>query len=482
MLQKLFNRYRQLQAPVKASLWFLICGFLQKGISMLTTPIFTRIMTDAEYGRFTVYNSWLGIVQIIVSLNLAAGVYTRGLVKNEQDQDRFSSAMLGLSTTCILVWSLVYAVLHREINELLGLSTMLMTAMLIETWAHSAYQFWSNRERVHYRYKKLVALTLAYVIFRPLLGILLVLQAESGQQVEARVLATVAVNLVLFSGLYFSISRKGRHFFDKQYWLYALKFNIPLLPHYLSQIVLNQSDRLMVNNICGPQETAYYSVAYTIAMVLQILNNSVSATMNPWIYKTIKKGDLKKIGSVSYMVLLMIGLLNVAVILVAPEILWILAPGRYQVAKWVIPPVTVSVYFMFLYNLFATFEFYFDKTHYVAVATMAGAVINILLNAWLIPRFGFVAAGYTTLLCYILYAIAHYWFMKKVCTEYLDGFRVYDARIILGIGTGLLAISAVIMFLYNMVVIRYGLLLCVVIFVIWKRKVFIDLLKNLKQH
>ena len=83
MLDKIRNKYDNLQAPVKASLWFLVCGFLQKGISMLTTPIFTRVMTDVEYGRYSIYNSWFEIVQIIVSLNLAAGVYTRGLVKNE---------------------------------------------------------------------------------------------------------------------------------------------------------------------------------------------------------------------------------------------------------------------------------------------------------------------------------------------------------------------------------------------------------------
>ena len=141
MLSKLRNTYQNLQAPVKASLWFLICGFLQKGVSMLTTPIFTRIMTDAEYGRFSTYNSWLGILQIVISLNLAAGVYTRGLVKNEEDQDRFSSSMLGLSTTCILFWCIVYGVFHSQINHWLGLNTELMLSMLCEIWSHAAYQF-----------------------------------------------------------------------------------------------------------------------------------------------------------------------------------------------------------------------------------------------------------------------------------------------------------------------------------------------------
>ena len=479
MFRKLKAYYEGMQPPIKASLWFLICGFLQKGISLLTTPIFTRVMTDAEYGRYNVYNSWLGVVQIIVSLNLAAGVYTRGLVKNEEDQDRFSSALLGLSTTSILVWSVLYAIFHNLINQWLGLSTMLMVAMLMEIWAHTAYQFWSNRERVNFRYKKLVALTLIYVILRPLLGVIFILFVDEQHQVEARVLTTVFVNIVLFSVLYILMSKKGKQFFNKKYWLYALKFNLPLLPHYLSQIVLNQSDRLMINSICGPTETAYYSVAYTMAMVLQILNTSVSATMNPWIYKSIKKNEYGQIGRVSYYILALIAILNLAVVLAAPEILGILAPNSYQAAVWVVPPVTISVYFMFLYNLFATFEYYYEKTHYVTIATVAGAVLNIVLNAIFIPIWGFVAAGYTTLICYIIYALAHYCFMRKVNREQMAGAVIYDVRIILALGFGLLVCSFVIMLLYNLPVIRYGILLILIGGMIWKRKALLRLIRTI---
>lgn len=480
MLGKLKKYYCNLHEPVKASLWFLICGFLQKGISMLTTPIFTRIMTDAEYGRFSVYNSWLSILQIIVSLNLAAGVYTRGLVKNEEDQDRFSSSMLGLSTTCILIWSVVYFLFRNTINQWLELNTVLMVAMLLEIWSHAAYQFWSNRERVNYKYKKLVVLTLIYVILRPLLGVLCVLQVDTQHQVEARVLTTVLVNLILFTVLYIAISKKGKQFYNKEYWLYALKFNIPLLPHYLSQMVLNQSDRLMINSICGPTETAYYSVAYTLAMVLLILNNSVSGTMNPWIYKAIKNNETHKIGKVSYGVLGLIALLNMIVVLMAPELLGILAPDSYMAAVWVVPPVTVSVYFTFLYNLFATFEYYYEKTYYVTIATVAGAVLNIVLNAVFIPKFGFVAAGYTTLVCYILYAMAHYFFMKKVTKEQMNGAVIYDARIIIGIGAALVMGAAVIMLFYTKPLIRYGLLAAVLIGMVLKRKALLGVIQVLR--
>ena len=482
MISSIIQRYKSLNAPIKASIWFLICGFLQKGISMITTPIFTRIMTDVEYGRFSVYNSWLGIVQIIVSLNLAAGVYTRGLVKNEDDQKAFTSSMLGLSSICIFIWLILYIIFHGFFNNLFKLSTALMIAMFLEIWATVAYQFWSNQERVNYKYKKLIALTLIYVIARPVFGIFMILRVDQSLQTEARVFTATAVNVLLFSALYIMMMREGKRFFDKKYWVYALTFNLPLIPHYLSQIILSQSDKLMINFLCGAAATAYYSVAYTLSMVLQILNSSISSTMNPWIYKSLRDGKANNIGKASYPILLIIAFCNFMVIAVAPEILTILAPASYQSALAVIPPVTASVYFMFLYNLFATLEYYYEKTQYVMIASIVGAGLNIILNIIFIPVFGYSAAGYTTLVCYILYSAAHYCFMRKVVKNNIGNIKIYDIYIIFGIGFLLIGSGAIMMQFYDNSIIRYVILMISFAFVIVYKKniqrIFVEIKKR----
>lgn len=86
MIRDYLKKYKNLPVQVRASFWFLICSFLQKGISMITTPIFTRLLSTSEYGQFSVFNSWLGICTVIVSLQLYAGVYTSGLVKFEDEK------------------------------------------------------------------------------------------------------------------------------------------------------------------------------------------------------------------------------------------------------------------------------------------------------------------------------------------------------------------------------------------------------------
>ena len=480
MLEKLKVYYNKLNSPVKASLWFTLCGFLQKGISMLTTPVFTRVMTETEYGQFATYNSWFSILQIIISLNLAAGVYTRGLVKNKDDQPVFSSSMLGLSTTIIAAWALLYFIFQKPLNNFIGFPTLIMSALLIDIWAHAVFQFWSNREREKYRYKKLVALTLTYVILRPTVSLVFVLSVSNQNQMEARVISTALVNLILFFGLFVIIQKSGKQFFSKKYWLYALKFNLPLVPHYLSQVVLGQSDRIMIAQMCSDSEAAFYSVAYTMAMVLQILNISISSSMNPWIYKSIRDNKTDKIGKTSYAILGIIAVCNFLVVALAPEILHILAPASYQVAMWVIPPVTVSVYFMFLYDLFATFEYYFEKTHYVMLASLSGALLNVVLNLIFIKKFGFIAAGYTTLVCYILYALCHYLFMRRVCRENLDNKKVYNPYIISGIALLLIIASACVMLLYNFPVIRYSVIIITAVILVIKRNAIIKAVKSLK--
>ena len=80
------SKYRSLSVQAKAALWFTICSFLQKGISFITVPIFTRLMSTEEYGTYTVYLSWLQILTIMTSLYLFNGVYDNAMAKYEKQR------------------------------------------------------------------------------------------------------------------------------------------------------------------------------------------------------------------------------------------------------------------------------------------------------------------------------------------------------------------------------------------------------------
>ena len=117
MLKKLILKYNNMSVPVKMAFWFLICSFVQRGIGMITTPIFTRIMTDSEFGRYSIYTSWYSIISVFVTLGIAGNCLTRGLVvaEGEKERDELASSFYGLIVTLVIVYGLLYLVFHKWI-------------------------------------------------------------------------------------------------------------------------------------------------------------------------------------------------------------------------------------------------------------------------------------------------------------------------------------------------------------------------------
>lgn len=476
-LNRILRQYKSLSVQVRALFWFLCCSFLQRGITFITTPVFTRILTTTEYGKFSVFNSWMQIITPIVSLNLYSGVYSQGAVKFELDRNRYSSSLQGLSLTLISAWLIIYLCFYSTLNGVLSISLPQAVAMFIMIWANGSFTFWSVDQRVDFKYRKLVLLTLAVSVIQPVIGILAVLHSDD--KVTARILSMAAVQLVFYSGTFVSQVKKGRRIFDKQYWMYALKFNIPLLPHYLSLTILNSSDRIMISNMCGNDKAGIYNLAYSVSQIMVMFNTALLQTIEPWIYRKLHDNKAKELAKVAYPSFVMIAAVNLILIMFAPEIIAVFAPIEYYEAIRVIPSVAMSVFFVFLYSFFATFEFYYEKTKYVAAATVGGAVLNIILNFVFINKLGFVAAGYTTLVSYMLFAVLHYHFMKKICREQMNGIQPYRTRIILSISVGCLALGFSFLLLYKLPLIRYSLMGLTLIGIVGFNKKLTTMIKSI---
>ena len=477
MIDKFINKFKTIPIQVKASIWFFLCSFLQKGISFITTPIFTRALSTTEYGQYNVFTSWMSILTVFVSLNLYYGVYVRGLVKYDDDRKKFTSSLQGLMLTSVFIWTIIYLLFRQHINEVLGLNTTQMLAMLLMIWTTGVFNFWSTEKRVELKYKSLVIITLLVSLAKPLVSLFLIRISEN--HVTARILGLALVELIFYSGLYVKQMKSGKCFFSKYYWKYALCFNIPLIPHYLSTAILNSADRIMIEKMVGLSEAGIYSLAYSVSMIMTMINTALMQTIEPWMYKKIKDDKIEDISTVAYPCFVIIALLNVLLIAFAPEVIMIFAPSEYLEAIYVIPSITMSVFFMFSYTFFAVFEFYFKKTKQIAFATSFGAILNIILNYVFIKKFGYLAAGYTTLICFCVYAFLHYYFMKKICVEKLNSRKPYNIKIYLSISIVFIIVGFLIQMTYCNNVIRYLLLLSLLVICLFKRKRLLFMISSL---
>lgn len=473
------EKYKQLPIQVKASFWFLICGFLTKGVSLITTPIFTRLLSSAEYGQFGVFHSWYGMISVIVSLNLCSGVYSRGLVVYEDKRKEYSSSLQGLCFTLCVIWTVIYLFGRTFWNALFSLNTIQMLAMLAMIWLNSAFQFWALSQRVDFRYQRLVIVTGAAAVMQSALGIFLVLRFED--KVTARILGMLVVELVIYLWLFLVQMFQGKTFFSRIFWKHALLFNLPLVPHYLSMTLLNSADRIMIDRLAGSDKAGIYNLAYSVSQIMIIFNTALIQTFEPWLYKKIKNRDIEEISAVATPSFVLIAGVNILLIAFAPEVISIFAPAEYHEAVWIIPPVAMSVFFMYLYTFFAIFEFYYEKTRYVMTATAAGAMLNILLNYVCIQWFGYYAAGYTTLICYMLFSALHYYYMKKICREQLDRIHPYNESYLLGIIIVFMTAGFFLLVTYGCHVVRYITVFLFIICIFVKRKqlqnLFVSIIK-----
>lgn len=480
MLKKIIEKYKAIPIGVKVSVALVICSLFQKGIQMITTPIFTRLLTTEQYGQISVYFSWLTIISIFATLHLGGGGFNNGMLKYPDDRNGFISAMQGLSTTVTLLCFLIYILATDFWNNIFGMSTVIMSVMFAEILFHPALGFWSAKQRYEYKYIPLVIVTLFFTILNPIVGVVAVLNFEDRGM--ARIISSSAIQAI--AGLIFYIYNfiKNRNFFNKEYWKFALVFNIPLIPHYLSQIVLSQSDRIMIENMCGRSYVGLYSVAYAIGMVMLMILTAINASLVPWTYEAMKANNYKAIGKMGTNLTVLMAIVSLVPTMLAPEVIRVLATPEYINGMWVVAPVAIGVYFWFIYGLFGNIEFYFEKSKYVMYGSVGAAIANIVLNYIFIKPFGYIAAGYTTMICYFLLALFHYYFMKKICIRENVDYHIYSIRNLFLITVVLILLTSVSMSLYNYIVVRYVLILIMLSIVAFNKHKIITILKGLKKH
>lgn len=475
------QKYNSISEPVKASVWYMICNILNKGMALISTPIFTRILTEEQYGLFSIFQSWYSIIIIFTSLNIFLGGYTKGLLIYKNDWKAFTSALLSLTTLITCCFGIIYCINSTLFSSFFGIPEVLMPAMFLELLFMPALEFWSAAERFDFKYQKYVIVSLMMTGCSLLCGVLAVLNTE--YKVEAKIYSDAIVKVLFCSVIFVFLIKQGKRLYVKKYWCYALRFNVPLLPHYLSNYVLSQSDRIMIGRMVGTSQAAYYSIAYTISMMMNIIITAINNSLSPYIYKSINAGNAEVIKKAVTPICLIVGGLSVLTMAFAPEVIYIFAGSKYSEAIYVIPPIAAAVFFIFLYSMFSTVEYFYQKTGYIAVATCASAVLNLALNYVFISLFGYYAAGYTTLICYILLTYTHYFFYRRVLKDELPNVdNLYDIRMIILTSGTVLIVMFVMLAIYGFIIVRYSIILIMLITLIIKKRTIVDSINSIRKE
>ena len=203
-----------------------------------------------------------------------------------------------------------------------------------------------------------------------------------------------------------------------------------------------------------------------------MLATAMNIAWSPWSSEMIHEEKFSVVRKASYFYIILFYSVVLGIIVLGPEAVLILGGEKYAEAVHVMPPVVLGAVFQFLYNLYVSLEQFAKKTVGMAFGSVAAALINIVLNWLLIPRYGYTAAAYTTLVGYACLLIIHYFLAKR--TGYS---QAYDEKFIFASVAVMFCAMLCMLWLYTKpAIIRYCIAAVIIACIGWfayKKKDFI---------
>lgn len=333
-------------------------------------------------------------------------------VDYKEKLDDFMSSIILFVTSVVFCMTVVVAggikLLHIDANILLVIICML------HAYATATIEDYSTYLMMKYNYKARTALMVLPNLIPVVLSVFVIKFVLKSELYLGRIVPTAAV-MILFSILIaFSVLKKGKNRINWDYIKYAVAISAPLILHGIALNILSQSDRIMITSLADAAQTGIYSLIYNFSMIATVITTTLEGIWVPWFINKLKMNSRDEINVIAKDYINLMTYAMAALILVAPEVVKILANESYWEGISIIPPVVLANYVIFAYSLYVNIEHYYKKTPYVTVNTIIAAVSNIVLNFIFIPKYGYVAAAYTTLASYLISFMLHTRYAKKL--------------------------------------------------------------------
>ncbi|MBP5384095.1 MAG: oligosaccharide flippase family protein [Lachnospiraceae bacterium] len=432
---------------LQSGIWYTISSIAIRAVAIITSPIYTAMLTTADYGIANTFNSWIEIFNIFTCLCV---VYSIGRAKLDFGDrfDEYLSSLQGLSSSFAAI-VLVFAVLFRkQISAWIGYEVPLVIVLFVYLTVFPSVEYMLQKCRYEYKYKQNILISLITCIGTVAFSILLMLLFNDRRYI-GKIIGSILTTFLLGICFYVRLLKRGKKFFHKEYWIYALKFGLPMIPHALALVVLAQIDRIMIKSICGESDAGLYIYGYGFATLLMIFTNAIGQAWLPWFNQELHAEHREPIRRYQKKLVLLGVFLTIGFITVAPEALMILAPrGRaYWIAKWVVPPVALGALAQYFYTNYVNVELFHKKTPIIAVSSILAAALNFGLNWIFIPRFGYIAAAYTTFASYLFLMLFHF-----IATRFVLKEKVYaDLFMFIAMGVTTAVCLAITRFYWNAV-------------------------------
>ena len=430
------SRFKQLG---KDSVVYGLGGIIAKSIGFFLLPVYTRLFTPADYGTIemlVVLNSFLGSI-LVMGMDSAQSFYFFEQKKNgEEAQSRVISAILQWRLTwgagIVLLATLLSPLLNKFFfNGQLSweyFAIAFSSAFFSQVLSQSAEVF-----RLLYRPWSYISITLAQTLGSAAVAITLIVWFGFG--ILGFFIGSLSASV--FGALwgwwrirqYLNWTR-----WHRDWWPKVLKFGAPLVPAGLAMYVLNTADRWFISYYHGQDALGLYAVGAKFAMLIAmavttfrqawwpVAMDAMHSKDGPALYRTIARLYLG-IGSAGVVFLTAISPLLVK---------WLTTPAYFQAYPIIGILAWYSIFYGF-YLIAAAGIWKAEKTAWAPFLMGAAALLNIGLDALLVPNYGGMGAALATSISFCVWNILTLIISERLWKVGYD-YGILLAQVMIGVG------------------------------------------------
>lgn len=466
---------------LKAGLGYTLGNIIIKGISFLTLPLFTRLLTTEDFGIYNLYGTYETIVAILIGVGMYSSI--KNAVYDFPNQKRnyiatIVTITLGMS---VLFFALIF-ILGGVLEGITGLNRVILLLLVCHAFGDAMLQIVNSKLATEYDCKSYLGYAGVNTLGNIILSLLFILVIFPLNHSLGRIAG--ASTTIMCIGLYILINvyrDSGHPIFNLRMAKYGIKFGIPLIFHYLAQQIASQFDRIMISKMMDNSAVGLYSFAYTIANIFPIIFYSTDSVWSVWLFEKLKNDDYDSIRKTSNYYIFAMLCVAVSMMIGANEIIHLMGSQSYWQSSEICIPLIFGLFFLFLYTLPVAIEYYYKQTKYIAGMTIVSAVVNVVGNYYLILLFGYNGAAYSTAISYCVLFIGH-WFIARHIIKKEGKVFAYKMTDIMVYVVVLALISVVVFFLNSIPIIKYSIFAgMIIILIIVFRDKLISIVKSYKK-
>lgn len=395
---------------IKATLCYLISNICTKAFGFITIPLYTNILTISEYGYLNTYNAWVSLLSVVMGLSLSSAIFGKTKLEREE-RNKFQSSIISLSLLSALIITItvlcVYVVLYGQLDIIILLA-------LLQGYGTFVINFILQEWIIDNKYISHSFVSVGSIVIPIVITCIIINKAFQTKKYLSVIIPKASVVILLMVLFVIMIIARGKVVYDKSIWAWGLRYCVPVVFHSLSLTVMLQADRVMISSLYGLEESGIYSFIYNVTLVVGVLIAALENTWKTWFFKKYESTTITIIQN-RCKLFTTVAILGISVyVFISPDLVRILAAEAYHTQMFLVGPIAFAYVISFLYDFLVYVEYKKEVTINIAKASIAAAIVNVVLNYFIIPIYGGRGAACTTCIAYALQFCMHLVVVRKI--------------------------------------------------------------------